>query len=164
MNVPGARQITILALVPLFASLATGCIGMGAEYEPPTVSVQSFRPVASDSGSGLPSFEIILHVINPNLETLELVGVSYTISLDGHELIKGVGNELPIVEGYGEGSFTLTASVNLIAGIQLFRSLMKKDNDSFDYSFEAKLDPGAYKRKIRLSNSGSVSLSDRQPL
>lgn len=86
-------------------------MGMGAGFETPPVSVQAFRPVATDSGGGLPSFEIALHVINPNLEPLELVGISYTISLDGHELIKGVGNELPVIEGYGEGSFTLTASV-----------------------------------------------------
>lgn len=154
-----ARRIIVSALIVVLAVSASGCVGM---EETPSVSVQSFRPVASGSGGGLPSFEIALHVLNPNLEPLELVGVSYTISLDGHELIKGVGNELPVIEGYGEGSFTLTASVNLIAGIRLFRSLMEKDSDSFDYSFEAKLDPGAYRRKIRISDRGSISLSDRQ--
>ena len=132
---------------------------MGSGYETPTVSVQSFRPVASDNGGGLPAFEIRLHVINPNLEPLELAGVSYTVSLDGHDLIKGVGNDLPVIEGYGEGSFTLNASVSVFAGIQLFRSLLEKDSDSFEYAFRAKLDPGAYRRKIRISDSGSISLS-----
>ncbi len=141
------------------ATLLAGCAGMGSGYEKPTVSVQSFRPVASDTGGGLPAFEIRLHVINPSIEPLELVGVSYTISLDGHDLIKGVGNDLPVIEGYGEGSFTLTAGVNVFAGIQLFRSLLEKDSDSFDYAFKAKLDPGAYRRKIRISDSGSISLS-----
>jgi LEA14-like dessication related protein len=159
MNKTRARQISIFAMLPLAVALLPGCAGMGPGYETPTVSVQSFRPLASGGGSGLPSFEIVLHVINPNLEPLELAGVSYTISLDGHELIKGVGNELPVIEGYGEGSFTLTAGVNLIAGIQLFRSLMEKDSDRFDYSFDAKLDPGAFRRKIRISDSGSISLS-----
>ena len=134
---------------------------MGSGYETPSVSVQSFRPVASDSGSGLPAFEIGLHVINPNLEPLELAGISYTISLDGKDLIKGVGNDLPVIEGYGEGTFVLTAGFNVMAGIQLFRSLANKDSDSFDYSFKAKLDPGAYRRKIRISDSGSISLSNR---
>jgi len=138
----------------------SGCAGMGAGYDTPTVSVQSFRPIASENGSGLPEFEIVLHVINPNLEPLELAGVSYTISLDGHDLIKGVGNKLPVIEGYGEGSLTLNAGFNLIAGIQLFRSLMEKEGDAFDYRFEAKLDPGPFKRKIRVSDSGSLSLSD----
>jgi hypothetical protein len=36
---------------------------------------------------------------------------------------------------------------------------MEKDGDSFDYSFEAKLDPGPYKRKIYIADSGSLSMS-----
>jgi len=150
-----------LVLVLLAAVSLSGCAGMGSGYETPTVSVQSFRPIATANGGGLPTFEILLHVVNPNLEPLELAGISYTISLDNRDLIKGVGNDLPVIEGYGEGSFTVTAGINLIAGIQLFRSLMKKENDSFDYSFEAKLDPGAYRRKIRISDSGSISLSNK---
>ena len=150
-----------LALILLAAASLSGCAGMGSGYETPTVSVQSFRPIASASGGGLPTFEIMLHVINPNLEPLELAGISYTISLDNHDVIKGVGNDLPVIEGYGEGSFTVTAGLSVMAGIQLFRSLMKKDSDNFDYSFEAKLDPGAYKRKIRISNSGSISLANK---
>ena len=155
------RPLRTMILMLLAAVSLSGCAGMGPGYEAPSVSVQSFRPVPSENGGGLPTFEIGLHVINPNLEPLELAGISYTISLDGHDLIKGVGNDLPVIEGYGEGSFTLNAGVSLIAGIQLFRSLLEKDSDSFDYSFKAKLDPGAYKRKIRISDSGSISLSNQ---
>ena len=158
MNTLSSRSTATLALLVAAATLLPGCAGMGAGYEAPTVSVQSFRPIPSGSGSGLPAFEIRLRVINPNLEPLELAGVSYTISLDGQEIIKGVGNELPVIAGYGEGSFTLTAGVNVLAGIQLFRSLMNKDSDRFDYAFEAKLDPGAFKRKIRIRDSGSITL------
>jgi len=140
-------------------SLVSGCAGMGSGYETPTVAVQSFSPVQSANGGGLPTFEIGLHVINPNLEPLELAGISYTISLGGQDLIKGVGNELPIIEGYGEGSFTVTAGFNLVAGIRLFRSLMAADTDSIDYAFKAKLDPGAFRRKIRITDSGTISLS-----
>jgi len=150
-----------------FALLATtllalsGCAGMGSGYETPTVSVQSFRSIPSADSSGLPRFEIVLRVINPNLEPLELAGISYTISLDDQDLIKGVGNDLPVIAGYGEGSFTLTAGFNVMAGIQLFRSLVEKDTQSLDYRFEAKLDPGRFKRKIRISDSGSISLSGK---
>ena len=152
---------TTLVLILVAAAALSGCAGMGSGYEAPTVRVQSFRPITSGNGGGLPTFEIMLHVTNPNLEPLELAGISYTISLDDHDVIKGVGNNLPVIEGYGEGSFTVTAGLSVMAGIKLFRSLMKKDGDSFDYSFEAKLDPGAYKRKIRISNSGSISLSGK---
>ncbi len=161
MNKSRMRPAMTLTVLLMAAALLTGCAGMGSGYEIPTVSVQSFRPIASDNGGGLPAFEIRLHVTNPNLEPLKLAGISYTISLDGQDLIKGVGNELPVIQGYGEGTFTVTAGFNVMAGIQLFRSLMDKDSDSFDYSFKAKLDPGAYKRKIRIADSGSISLSNR---
>jgi LEA14-like dessication related protein len=161
MNKIRLRPAKTLVVLAMAAALLTGCVGMGSGYEVPTVSVQSFRPLASDNGGGLPAFEIRLHVTNPNLEPLELAGISYTISLDGQDLIKGVGNELPVIEGYGEGTFTVTAGFKIMAGIRFFRSLIGKDSDSFDYSFKAKLDPGAYKRKIRIADSGSISLSNR---
>jgi len=151
----------LLLALSLIALQLTGCAGMQPGYESPTVSVQSFRTVPSHGGTGLPSFEIDLHVINPNLDPLELAGVSYTVSLDGNDVIKGVGNDLPVIEGYGEGTFTVTAAVNVFAGIQLFRSLMDKDSDTFEYAFEAKLDPGPMRRKIRVRDSGSISLAAR---
>lgn len=160
MNTIYLRPAKIPTAILIITAVLTGCAGMGSEYDMPTVSVQSFRPITSDNGGALPTFEIGLYVINPNLEPLELAGISYTISLDGQDLIKGVGNELPVIEGYGEGTFTVTAGFNVIAGIRLFRSLMNKDSDSFDYSFEAKLDPGAFKRKIRIADSGSISLAN----
>lgn len=161
MSKPCMHPLFKFALLLVTCWSLSGCTGMGAGYETPTVTVQSFRPIASDDGSGLPQFEIVLHVINPNLEPLELAGVSYTISLDGHDLIQGVGNKLPVIEGYGEGSLTLNAGFNLMAGIRLFRSLMAKETGGFDYRFEAKLDPGAFRRKIRVSDSGSISLSGK---
>ena len=159
MNRELAIRGTAAALVLAAVTALSGCTGMGAGYDKPTVTVQSFRSVGSGSGGGMPQFEIVLHVINPNLEPLELAGISYTISLDGHDVIKGVGNDLPVIAGYGEGTFTVTAGFNLLAGIQLFRSLMEKPGNTFDYAFEAKLDPGQFRRKIRISDSGSISLS-----
>ncbi len=149
-------RLGVLALATL---LLQACSGMQTGYESPTVSVQSFRAIPSGTGAGLPMFEIGLLVMNPNLEPLELAGVSYKISLDGKNIINGVGNDLPVIEGYGEGLFTVNAGIDVLAGIQLFRSLMNKTDDTFEYAFEAKLDPGAYRRKIRVRDSGSISLA-----
>lgn len=153
------KSINRISVLVMTAVLLSACTGMRPGYETPTVSVQSFRAVPSTTGTGLPSFEIGLQVTNPNLEPLELAGISYTVSLDGQDVIKGVGNELPVIAGYGEGTFTVTAGFNLMAGIQLMRSLMSKSGDTFDYAFEAKLDPGAFQRKIRIRDSGTISLA-----
>ncbi len=153
---PPIIRISALLITTL---MLAACSGMRSGYETPSVSVQSFRTVPSATGTGLPSFEIGLQVINPNLEPLELAGISYTVSLDGQQVIKGVGSDLPAIDGYSEGTFTVTAAFNVMAGIQLVRSLMSKTNETFDYAFEAKLDPGSYKRKIRIRDSGTISLT-----
>lgn len=146
---------TALLLVALVVALP-GCAGLGPGYETPTVTVSSFK--ALPSTGTMPSFEIGLRVINPNREALKLQGVAYTVSLEGHELIKGVGNELPVIDAYGEGEFKLTASANLFAGIRLITDLMSSNRDSFSYELEAKLDIGAFRPTIRVRDSGKISL------
>jgi len=143
-------------LLILLAVVLQGCAGLRPGYETPTVTVSSFRALPSEGG--MPSFAIGLRVINPNREPLELVGVSYTVSLEGHEIIKGVGNELPVIDAYGEGEFNLTASANLFAGIRLITDLMRNDRDSFRYELEAKLDIGAFRPAIRVRDAGEISL------
>lgn len=135
----------------------SGCAGAYSNYETPTVTVNSFR--ALPSSGAVPSFEIGLRVINPNREALELAGVSYTVRLEGHEVIKGVANQLPVIEPYGEDTFTVTASVSLLAGIRLLTDLMNSPKDSFRYDLEAKLDPGGFGRRIRVRDRGEVSLA-----
>lgn len=139
------------------ASILTACAGMRPGYETPTVTVKSFRPVPSQDMA--PAFEIDLHVVNPNREALKLVGVSYTVSIEGHDLVQGVGNDLPVIDGYGEGDFTLNASANLFAGLALIREMMSGRKETLSYSFEAKLDPGALRPSIRVKDAGEVSLS-----
>ena len=139
------------------AVLLAGCAGLRPGWETPTVTVKSVRAIPSQGM--LPDFEIDLHVVNPNREKLKLAGVSYTVSLEGHELIQGVGNDLPVIEGYGEGDITLNASANLFAGVGLIRELMSSQKNTLSYSFEAKLDPGALRPSIRVRDAGEVSLS-----
>lgn len=136
--------------------ILTGCAGMGPGYETPTVTVSSFKALPSEGA--LPSFAIGLRVINPNREALELQGVAYTVSLEGHEIIKGVANDLPVIDGYGEGEFVLTAAANLFAGIRLITDLMRGDGDSLEFELEAKLDIGGFRPAIRVRESGEISL------
>lgn len=144
------------AILIAITVVVSACSGLGTGYEKPTVTVSAFR--ALPSGGILPNFEIDLRVINPNREALNLVGMSYTISLDGHELVKGVGNNLPVIEGYGEGTFTVTAAASMLAGVRLVNDLMNKPSDTFEYRFDAKLDVGRFNRAIRVTESGNISL------
>ncbi|MDH3805382.1 MAG: LEA type 2 family protein [Gammaproteobacteria bacterium] len=154
MKIPKAPLAALL--IVLAAAALTGCAGLRPGYETPTVTISSFKAIPSEGG--LPAFEIGLRVINPNIEPLELRGVSYTISIEGHDIIKGVGNDLPVIDGYGEGEFKLTASANLFAGIRLITDLMRSDRNTFKYEFEAKLDVGAFMPSIRVTDANEISL------
>lgn len=150
-----SKRLLIVVILGL-AGILQACAGLRPGYETPTVTINSFRALPSQGA--LPNFEIGLHVVNPNREPLKLRGVSYTVSLGGHELIKGVGNELPVIEAYGEGSLTLTASPNLFAGIRIVSELMNSSNESVPYKLEAKLDVGRIGPSIRVGDSGEISL------
>jgi len=146
-----------MIVVVVTVALLSACVGMRPGFETPTVTVKSIRALPSQGA--LPDFEIILHVLNPNTESLKLSGVSYTVSLDGHDVVKGVGNDLPVIEGYGEADLTLTASASLFAGMGLIRDLMSRPNDNISYEFEAKLDPGPLSPSIRIKDEGEISLN-----
>jgi hypothetical protein len=151
------RIISVLGLTLL---LTSGCAGLDGGREPPTVSVQSFRAVAS-SGAAVPGFEVDLLILNPDPQALRLRGIAYSIDLGGQSLLQGVHNELPEIEGYGQASVTLNAAVDVLGGIRLLSSLMSETRNGLDYEFRARLDPAGFSRDIRLSQSGRIDLSTR---
>lgn len=146
------RYFVLLTATMLLAA----CAGMGRGYETPSVSVSSFRALPSDGM--LPAFEIGLRVTNPNGIALNLRGMSYTISLEGHEVIKGVANELPVIDAYGQGEVKVTAAADLFAGMRVVSDLLRENRDTFKYAFEAKLDVGRFWPAIRVTDAGSISL------
>jgi LEA14-like dessication related protein len=146
-----------------FIALATllflcGCASLSPGYEQPTVTLSSFKALPADGM--VPAFEVGLRVINPNDTPLNLVGVVYTISLQGHELVKGVGNDLPVIDAYGEGELTLTASANLISGIRFIGGMMNSRSETLDYEFSAKLDLAGLYPSIYVRESGVLNLAE----
>ncbi len=148
---PAGRFLAALAVC-----LLASCASLDPDYEKPTVTLSSFRALPSEGM--VPAFEIGLRIINPNRQALSLQGVSYTIAVEGHELVKGVARDLPVIEGYSEEVITLTASANLLAGIRLFGDLMQASGESLEYEFEAKLDPGLFPA-MRIRESGSFDIT-----
>ena len=152
---------SILAVL-LGVLFLTGCAGLGVGREPPSVFLQSFRAVPDpQGGAGLPAFEIVLRVLNPNPEPLRLQGAVYSVRLEGRKLVEGVANDLPEIEGYGEGRITLVAGVDLLGGVRLLADLMNQPRDRFEYSLDARLDPVGFSRDIRIRDTGQIDLQPR---
>ncbi len=145
-----------LILILILGFYLTGCAGLQTDYEPPTVSITSFKAIP---GEGMvPRFEIGLHIVNPNRSALDLKGIAYTVNLEGHDLLTGVSNKLPRIEAYGEGDVLLKASVDFFNSIGFFADLAKNQRETFAYRLDAKLDVGTLHPIIRVSKEGNLSL------
>ncbi len=125
-------------------------------FETPVVTLSSFKVLP---GSELvPSFEIGLHVVNPNRTALKLQGLSYEVELEGHQVLYGVASQLPAIAAYGEGDVVLQARPDLFSTIRLFTDLMNQPRETFGFNFNAQLDIGSFFPKIRVTESGNISL------
>lgn len=147
----------LLLTTLLSTLLLAACASMTPGYEQPTVTLSSFRAIPSEGMT--PTFEIGLRIINPNSAPLELEGVVYTIAVEGHELVKGVGKDFPPVEGYSQADLMLTGSANLLAGIRFIGDMMHKTDQALQYDFTAKLDLRGFYPSIRVNESGSFDLA-----
>lgn len=146
--------------IPLFVLLLilfSGCATLQPGYETPVVSITSFKALPTQGL--IPQFQINLHIVNPNRSPLDLKGISYTISLEGHKILTGVSNKLPMIEAYGEGDVVLKASVDLFSSIKFFTNLMNNPiKDQISYSLNAKLDAGSLHPLIRAAKKGQINL------
>lgn len=136
--------------------LLTSCAPFMAGYETPVVNVSSFRALPGESM--VPTFEIGLHISNPNRFPLKLQGMTYSVAIEGERVLNGIANQLPVIEAYGEGEVLLTARPDLFTTISLFSNLLRQPRDTFNFNLEAVLDAGGMIPKIRINREGMVSL------
>ncbi len=148
------QSLCIISLLLLFL-LLPGCSRFTPNYEEPTVGLKTFRLLPSD---GLvPSFEIGLHIINPNRDALSIDGLYYTVNIEGHKVLAGVASDIEEIPGYGEGDITIEATVDLLSGAKLIRSLLLQPTTSLEYTFNAKLDLGPFFPTMNIVEKGQIS-------
>lgn len=146
------------ALFFILSLVISGCAGFQPGYETPTVTITSFDAVPAEGI--IPRFQIGLHIVNPNRTRLQLKGVSYTVSLEGRDIITGVSNQLPEIEAYGEGNVLLNASVDLFNSMGFIGDLIRNQGkEQISYVLNTKLDAGALYPLIRVSKKGKLSLT-----
>jgi LEA14-like dessication related protein len=148
------RLVSIISLLIIFFYLS-GCTRFSPNYEEPTIGLKTFRLLPSD---GLvPRFEIGLHIINPNRDPLNIDGLYYTVNIENHKVLAGVANDLPEIQGYGEGDIKIEATVDLLSGAKLIRSLLNQPTGVLEYTFNAKLDMGPFIPTMNIIEKGQIS-------
>lgn len=141
-------MITVFAIV--------GCAGLTPEMDPPKVTVESVEALPTSTGG--PRFKIKLRVVNPNNQTLDIAGISYSVEVLGRELLSGVTNDVPVIEGYSEEVVTLEAGINLFQFLRLLAGLGKSTTDALDYRFSAKIDFNGFVPTQRVEETGVLNL------
>jgi LEA14-like dessication related protein len=151
-----ARVLRVFSLAVALASTLAACATLNPDYEQPTVALTSFRALPSEGMA--PTFEIGLRIINPNPDDLVLQGIVYTIALEDREVVKGVGKDFPVIEGYSQEDVTLTAGVDLLGGLQFLADMVRSPNPTLRYEFKARLDLAGMYPSIRVSEGGEFEL------
>ncbi len=146
-----------VSLLLLCTTLLVGCAGLTTKIDPPSVSLDSFTSLPSNGGG--PRFEIKLRVQNPNEQSLDIAGISYSIELLGKEVVSGVTNEVPNIEGYSEEVVTLQANLKLFQLLRLLAELGQTPTDEMTYRFAAKIDFRGMVPTQRVEQTGQITLN-----
>jgi LEA14-like dessication related protein len=147
----------LLAVLLIALTTLSGCATLQGDFDPPKVSLESFSSLPSESGA--PRFEIKLRIINPNKQTLDIAGISYSVELLGKELITGVTSDVPVIEGYSEEIVSMEAGLQLFQLLRLLGSLGRSQSDVLDYRLLAKVDFNGLIPTQRIEESGQISLN-----
>jgi LEA14-like dessication related protein len=112
-----------------------GCATLGGLVEKPKVTLHSVE-VTSASFEGL-SANFAFDVENPNPIGVDLSRLDYQLTIDGHQLAEGHGNQTLSVPSNGHGTMVLPVSVKFIELGQAVGSMLTKQ--TVPYTIKATL-------------------------
>lgn len=147
--------VRLLSAVLLLLGL-NACATFYGDMDPPSISIEDVSAVPSDGG--VPRFEVVLNVVNPNKRALDIAGIAYSLEILGKELVMGVTDEVPRIEGYSEEKVTLQAGIQLVGILRLMASLGTTPTEALDYKFSAKIDFEGFLPTQRVEETGQISL------
>jgi len=159
-------MIKYLSLFSLRASVlalllvVSGCASLSMSFDKPDVKLVSVNLLPSDGLAQ--NLAIKLRVTNPNAVTLPLVGMKYSLSLQGYDLISGVTRDIGSIPGYSDTDVELLATMDWINGLRLIRSLVASPGSSVRYELDAKLDPGKFLPAFHVTERGMIDLSQAE--
>jgi LEA14-like dessication related protein len=140
----------------LTVALLQACATVSPSFEPPKVNITSLEMLEPQGLSQ--RFKIGLVVTNPNAKDLPLTGMSYSLSLNGYDLINGASNKLPALTAYSETPITIEAATDLFAALRFLNALANQPQDALNYEFSAKLDLGGWRPPITVKRDGLIEL------
>lgn len=146
----------LLKLGALFILMATlGCAHLGLNYDKPKVAVNSLR-VLEPQGLNQ-RFHIGLTLSNPNAVALPIEGMSYSLKVNGFELLQGVTNEIPKIAAFDETEIGLEASTDLVGALRFLNDFVgNRDRRQLAYNFEAKIKVAGLGQSFVVAREGQL--------
>lgn len=122
--------------VPCCACLIQACASVGASLEPPDLSLTGLQ--IGEIGLFEQRLGLDLRVQNPNSVGLPIRGLSLELELAGKRVAKGVSAESFDVPAYGESTFQMNVSTNLLASV-IGLSAALEESESLEYVLSGKV-------------------------
>src|SRR5262249_23621607 len=112
-----------LSLIPLVGG-ASGCAAFGGLFQKPTVTLErvEITRIAFD-GIGA---NFVFAVQNPNAIGADLASLRYQLTIDGHALAEGQGNQTLQVPAHGTGALVLPVSIRFVEFAESLLALFQK--------------------------------------
>jgi len=146
-------------LLTLMIFLLSGCASLSPNFEQPQVKVVSLRMLPAENQ--VQGVAIGLRILNPNGTGLNLRGMSYSLRLQGHDLLSGARNDIPPIPAYSEVPVEVVATFNLINGLRFLQAMINQPEDTLNYELLAKLDIGSgLTPAVRVSEVGKIRLNN----
>ena len=150
----------LLGVVACWALM--GCSTLGQEIPPPKLSITSLQ--VGDVEGLSQSFEVGLNITNPSAMTLNIRGLSYSLAINGYELVQGVSSDVPQVPAYGESSAKLVAKTNLFNAVRFLNNYIQGNgSEELTYELKAQLDVGRLLGRVNVVETGKVSFKGIAP-
>ena len=144
-------------LLVLVCVMVGACAHRGADLEPPKIRVDSIQ-VLEPRGLNQ-RFRVGLRVINPNDRVLPIKGMSYSLALNGYELLDGVTNKVPTLEPFSETLVEVEAVTDLVGALRFLNNLVQQNaTENLAYTLTADVNVQGWLGKITVKETGEVPL------
>ncbi len=144
-------------LLVALAVITGACAHLGARLEPPKVRVDSIRVLEARGLSQ--RFLVGLRVINPNDRVLPIRGLSYSLALNGYDLLDGVTGKVPTLEPFSETLVEVEAATDLVGALRFLNNLVQQEaTENITYALTADVSVQGWLGKITVEETGEVPL------
>lgn len=150
-------RIVLSVLCAMMCVMFTACAHLGAGLESPKVRVESIQLLEPRGISQ--RFLVGLRILNPNDRALPVKGLSYTLALNGIELIEGVTGKVPTLAPYSETLVEVEASTDLVAALRLLNNLtLQNASEKLSYALTAKVNVQGIPGNVTVKEAGEVPI------